>query len=461
MVAMNQHPRIAELGTLNSPLIPTATQLPSVDRLLEHQPFDVVVLNADRSANAAMLERLRRHAEYRFRPIYCSHAEQPLNQALSDGLPPTSMTQLANAWQQWQQRSTLFNRGRAPEGLEAQLLAYLWARAPGKLLAVRDASAAQHYRYPLLDALLEAPLNAQIWVLNLAQQNILESTLLLDRIRLCRQCGSGHLNYIDVCGECHSLDIHRQPSLHCFTCGHIGAQGDFLKDGALLCPNCLTRLRHIGSDYDRPLENYSCNQCQAFFVDADVEARCLDCGMQHAPDQLLIREIRHYQLSENGRLIARQGLEHSTDAYFGRLAMVGMQTFKTLLDWQLELIQRHKAPSFALLGVRFRNLGSTLERLGQQRGHALLDALIERIQEAIRDTDRCTRTSEEHLWLLLMHTDTAGLNLVTQRLNRVSELFVGQDLQDIQLRTIGCVAPGDLVEKEDAELLMARLGGEL
>nr|WP_309294963.1 hypothetical protein [Aeromonas caviae] len=30
----------------------------------------------------------------------------------------------------------------------------------------------------------------------------------------------------------------------------------------LLCPNCFSRLRHIGSDYDRPLENYRC-RCDA------------------------------------------------------------------------------------------------------------------------------------------------------------------------------------------------------
>ena len=65
------------------------------------------------------------------------------------------------------------------------------------------------------------------------------------------------------------------------------------------------------------------------------------------------------------------------------------------------------------------------------------------------------------LWLLLMCTDSIGLQRVTERLNQISELFVGQDLQDIVLITSGCVAPNELVEKEDAELLMARLAGAL
>ncbi|MFF7709589.1 diguanylate cyclase domain-containing protein [Pseudomonas sp. NPDC007930] len=455
-----QAPRIAELGSRPVPLFPASQRFEQLEALLEAGPFDVVLLDGTGEHTLALLQALRRHPHYRLRLIYADGASANVL-ALSDGQPPASRGAIDQQYAQWHERHELFNRGRNPEGIEAQLLAYLWIRAPGRLLAVRDPHSPQHYVYPLLEAMADGPINGQIWIANLRQRNLIESTELIDRIRLCKQCGSGHLNYIDVCVECNSLDIQRQPSMHCFTCGHVGPQGEFLKDGALLCPNCLTRLRHIGTDYDRPLENYHCNNCKAFFVDADVEARCLDCGTHHAPDELLMREVHHYRLSETAMLVSRQGLEQTTQEYFSRIAMVGANTFKTLLDWQIELIQRHKAPSFVLMGVRFRNLGRTLERLGPQRGHALLDSLVERIQEVIRDTDRCTRTSEEHLWLLLMHTDDVGLRLVTERLNRISELFVGKDLQDIQVRTVGCIAPRDLIEKEDADLLLARLGGEL
>jgi hypothetical protein len=60
-----------------------------------------------------------------------------------------------------------------------------------------------------------------------------------------------------------------------------------------------------------------------------------------------------------------------------------------------------------------------------------------------------------------MHTDDVGLKLVTDRLNRIGELFVGQDLEDIRLSTVGLIAPDGLLKEESAELLMARLGGEL
>ena len=452
--------RVAEVGIGHASRHPRTTHFTDLTALLAHPTFDAVILDASPEENRGLLSELRAHPHYALSLIYCRDQQDPTVLALSDG-SAGDWPSIERQCLQHRERLAVFNNGRPPQTLQAQLLAYLWLRAPGRLQALRDTGNPQHYDFPLVRCLGGDTLNSQAFVRELAQRGLLESTALVDRIRLCRRCGSGQLNYVDVCTECNSLDIRRQASLHCFTCGHIGRQAEFLKDGALVCPNCLSRLRHIGSDYDRPLENYTCNQCQAFFIDADIEARCLDCGEAHSPDQLQVREIRDYQLSEAGMLAARQGLERDSEQLFGGLAMVGANTFRTLLDWQLELIDRHKAPQFALLGLRFHNLGRVLERLGPQRGHALLDALIERIQVAIRDTDRCTRTSEEQLWLLLMYTDGQGLERVVQRLNQISELFVGQELQDIRLATVGCVAPEGLFEKETAELLMARLAGEL
>lgn len=450
-------PRIAAIGPGLLTLPTSTTCFTTVEDLLEQPPFDVLILTGSPGQNAESAQKLRHHPAYALSLIYCP-GDHPLTQALCDGPPPADP---APAFLQWRERLALFNRGRAPEGPEAQLMAWLWLRAPGQLKALRKPESPALYHYPLIDALGDGQLNGHALVQSLVQRNLLDSISLVDRIRLCRRCGSGHLNYVDVCVECTSLDIVREPSLHCFTCGHVGAQAEYLKDGVLVCPNCLTRLRHIGTDYDRPLENYRCNACSAFFVDGDIQARCLECGEHHAPDELLVRQVHDHRLSETGLISARQGLERDFDPYFGGLSLVGVNAFKTLLDWQLELIARHGSPTFALLGIRFKNLGAALARLGPQRGHALLDTLIERIQVAIRDTDRCTRTSEEQLWLLLMCTDKVGLERVTERLNQISELFVGQDLQDIVLTTSGCVAPADLIEKEDAELLMARLAGAL
>lgn len=86
---------------------------------------------------------------------------------------------------------------------------------------------------------------------------------------------------------------------------------------------------------------------------------------------------------------------------------------------------------------------------------------MERLQEAVRDTDRCSRVSEEILWIMMPHTDAAGLAVVRKRLQEGAERLASEQIGQLQLRQIGFTAPADLLEQEDAALLLARLNGEL
>ncbi len=458
-------PRVAVLGVSSTRFsgIEVERHL-DIATLNEAPAYDVLLLDLPGARAGEALRGLRMDRRYRFSLIYCCQDSDAWCVALGDGAPPPDLGALAPLWRLWRERFGLFDRGVAPERFESRVLAWLWLRPHGAVHAVRDAGAAQHYRYPLLEALAddESP-NAFAWLQLMTQQGWLEEGELLDRLRLCISCGSGRLNYVDVCPECQTLEIARQPSLHCFTCGHVAPQEHFLKDGLLLCPNCLSRLRHIGSDYDRPLENYRCRSCQAFFVDAEVEARCLDCGHAHAPDKLRVREVRHFRLAEAGRLRCRQGYATAAVAAesFGQLALLSQSAFHELLNWQLQLVRRYKQPAFSLLGLRFVNMAATLSALGELRGHALVDSLVERLQEAVRDTDRCCRVSEEILWILMPHTDAAGLAVVRQRLAQGAERLASEQIGKLQLRLAGFTAPADLLEQEDAALLLARLNGEL
>ncbi len=425
--------------------------------------YDVLILDVPGRQAGEMLRSLRIDRRYHFNLIYCGQDQDSWCIALADGAPPVDLNVLQPLWRLWRERFTAFSNTNAPERFEARVLAWLWLRSHGRIMAVRDASVAQHYRYPLLEALGEDEShNAFTWLQLMVQQGWLEDDELIDRLRLCIGCGSGRLNYVDVCAECHSLEIARQPSLHCFTCGHVAAQEHFVKDGVLLCPNCMTRLRHIGSDYDRPLENFRCRSCQAFFVDAEVEARCLDCGKSHAPDKLRIREVRHFKLSETGRLRCRQGYSNqSLDIDFGKLGLVNRKLFASMVDWQLQLVKRYKRPGFALLGLRFVNISATVQALGDLRGHALIDAVVERLQESVRETDRCSRLSEEVLWILMPHADAAGLDVVRKRISAGVDKASAGELSQLEVRQIGFVAPDEVEEHEDAALLLARLTGEL
>ena len=350
-----------------------------------------------------------------------------------------------------------------------------------------DPSSASVYRYPLVEAMAgvgaaglragermagdsmarEGTVNPQRWLHHQAQANLLEAGELIDRLRQCPACSSSRLNYVDVCPECHGLAIRRQPSLHCFVCGHVAPQQEFVRSSGLVCTNCLSPMRHIGSDYDRPLENYRCDTCQAFFEDGQVVVRCLDCGHQHDPGELRVLEVHPYRLSGAGRLSCRQGLgERGLLAeYLQRLKVIPEGEFLAALDWQLAIARRYGQPkgtsTLTLLGLRLENLGQLLEDLGEPRSLALLDSLFERLEQEVRETDRCMRGGEDRLWILLPQTAAGGLQLLKERLVEGLDRMESPGSPHLQLRLVGCVLPDQLEPSEDATLLLARLGGEL
>ena len=138
-----------------------------------------------------------------------------------------------------------------------------------------------------------------------------------------------------------------------------------------------------------------------------------------------------------------------------------LPVFNELLNWQIELVRRYGEPGFSLLGVRFVNMQETFAQLGELRGHALLDGLVERLQETIRETDRCSRSSEELLWMLLPRTNAEGLVRLQERLLNGARLLQGDDVSQLELRLAGFTAPADLEAQETAELLLARLTGQI
>ncbi|WP_372240708.1 diguanylate cyclase domain-containing protein [Pseudomonas sp. PB120] len=440
---------------------PELEHFSDLSSLLANAAFDVLLLDMPAVYAGRVLQKLRSTPAYRYSLIYCCRDQNDWCEALGDGACPVDASEIKSLWGVWQERFGLFKQRATPERFERRVFSWLWLRDDARINAVRDPQVPQHYRYPLLDALADnEQVNPFVWLSLMVQQDWLEEGILVDRVRLCSNCGSGRLNYIDVCAECQALDISRQPSLHCFTCGHVGAQESFLKDAVLLCPNCLNRLRHIGSDYDRPMENYRCRSCQAFFVDAEVQARCLDCGLSHTPEQLRVREIRDFRLAEAGRFRCRQALDERAVPHFGRLNLLGGRDFCDLLSWQIQIVRRHPVPEFSLIGLRFVNLADTLSRLGEHRGHAFIDSLTERMKESVRETDRCSRSTEEFFWIMLPHTDDKGLECVKQRLGRVAELFSAPEVSHISLRVVSLTAPRDLRDQEDGELLLARLASE-
>ncbi len=125
----------------------------------------------------------------------------------------------------------------------------------------------------------------------LCSQGFLQKIDLKDRYRNCARCGASNLNYIDLCPGCGSLNFEKTKMFHCFACGHIAKEIDFARDMNLVCPHCNSVLRRIGSDYDIPLESYSCNDCMQKFIEPEVKVRCMDCGAAYDPEDLVVQNV--------------------------------------------------------------------------------------------------------------------------------------------------------------------------
>lgn len=461
---MTNSPNIAFLAphTTDFP-IPDDWQRYETVAQLTQANCDVIVIDMPQEGLERAIVELRKSI-YPLNLIFSARpANGPLFEQLGDGMLPEATDAVLPLYRLWQQRLHSFNRGQPSTTTEERVLAWLWSRPRSALVPVRAPRQAIPYYYPLVDVLTEDnTINAFSWLQLMQQQGLFAEGELLDRLRQCRECSSTRLNYIDVCPDCQTIDIARQPSLHCFTCGHVAPQESFLKNGTLECPNCLTRLRHIGSDYDRPLENLRCRSCNAFFEEPLVEAHCLDCQHINAPEDLKVREIRRYSLTELGRLKCRQGLTSSLrDDHFDQLNLINNGAFRTLLNWQIQLTHRYKSHATSLMAIKFENLEAAMEQVGEAGGIAAIDTLVSRIREAIRETDRCTRSKENLLWLLLPNTDIEGREALRNRILELAQLLPIAEHSGFRVVVDGYTLPMELLPQEDAELVMARLAGKL
>ncbi|QNP49050.1 TackOD1 domain-containing metal-binding protein [Diaphorobacter aerolatus] len=325
---------------------------------------------------------------------------------------------------------------------EERLLQFLFVRDGASLQPVPDRHSHYLYRFPLAEALGADEERVTRVLLDLQRRRFLEPGVLIDRVRHCRKCSSAHPHYHDVCPHCRSIQIEKSAALHCFTCGHVAPQADYVQDSKLVCPQCNAHLRHIGVDYDRPLTQYACADCHHAFVEASVQVRCLDCGELAEPDALDVRGIAPLRLTARGRAAMREGssVEHAVASEFSQ--HVPQTAFSQALGWTLR--PSGDAPNASLVAMEL-----TVQQQ-DARGLALIDEGVRRMHELLVDSDISTVDADERLWFLV--GDGASL------IHRVRAMYPSGS--DAQLRT-AFIDLSDVGEARDPRQLMSRLKSEL
>ncbi len=419
-----------------------------------------VVSHEDPGCAARLVQALRRDPRTGLQPIFLTgEFGFPLDQ-ISDGrisTPVDAYTRARAIIDRLQQLDAAVFELGASDFL--RILGFLHSRPELQLTPQRTWSSECFYSYPALEAMLGAPPLVTARLQSLHDRKLLQRTTLLDRIRQCPSCGGVHLNFIDVCPNCRHLDILQKAFLHCFTCGSVAPEDRFLDQGALRCPNCQARLRHIGSDYDRPLENFECQNCQHVFVEPEVLARCMHCATLSPPDKLIARPVYGYELTDLGIQAARSGSLEDVFALLDRVNSVSPTYFLNLVDWLLALARRHTEERFTIIGMRMKNLADLNVRFGHQVVIELKDSLASRLRELVRTTDLTTRTGQQVFWLLLPKTGRPQHQIVLDRILDLKNLVHSVEGEGIDFETVVFNAPEDMTSGETGKLLLARLEG--
>lgn len=409
MVSTSQQPCVIAL--LGEP-VGRATQPQSDWSTWDPARQPVLLLNLPASEQDRILQALRRDPVRYLQPIFCTE-ESPLSPMLADGL----LSQLDERVPDILERLALLTPRAHPDDME-KLAWYGWPRPHFRLLPRWQAGCRQGYHYPLLDCLLGS--DAMDALPQLVAERLLQSEQLVDRVRLCNGCLSSHLNFIDVCPECAHIAIQAKPAVHCFTCGYVDDQDAFMRQGLLRCPKCVTTLRHIGVDYDRPLEKYRCLSCHARFMEAAVQARCHECGQAHKPDDLVVTAIYEYRIGKLARHVAREGTQqlHLPLTWGTPMAM---DHFPWLLQWKNSLLLRHGGQD-SLLAIRVEHLAELRAELGLLKTQKRLAVLLTRLQALFRNTDVVCQYAEDLLLLLLPHTDEHGWHVLVNRIKALNDI---------------------------------------
>lgn len=395
------------------------------------------------------LVELRESVEFCCAPIYLSRKMQPID-IVVDGVTNNIEERLSEA-ASILDRGNRINRDKLLDDHNLRMLTYMYVRGEGYSLSPFCSPFSQWiYSYPEMALLLDSSTKVSkilrsedfsgferlrsfrfdtemIMALRavgfLEDHGYITRNLLVDRIRKCPKCKTGHLNYVDVCPNCASIDFNKKLMIHCFICGHVAPDSDFRKNMSFVCPKCNTVLRHLGSDYDHPLESHECNNCGAKFIEPDVKADCLFCRTRTVPSDLIVENVYSYKLTEKGSAAVRTGSMQMEIQLFDGQNNLKIAYFCVIIEWMREYRRRYADEAFTLVGLRFSNLYEVEDLLGEHVYRKVMDELISRIRKIVRSTDITSSSAPDTFWILLPRTMFDNSAILAEHIEHLNSMI--------------------------------------
>lgn len=418
-----------EKSVENSTWHPKFNYYPSIEAILSSSNIPSLIVIAKNNDNQTeILRKLRTHRNTALCLIFVE-VESEESKHLSNGEWNKDYDE---KFQKYLQRKQLVRINVIEDEIE-KLMCFLFIHSNFELIPKATPDKTHLYEYPLTKAFGINQVETFSHLKKMKTKNWFETIKMCNRVRFCPSCQSGHINYIDQCPQCQSIEIDLQASLHCFNCGHINTQEAFTKSSLLRCPNCYENLRHIGVDYDRPIENQHCSDCDTLFIDAKVQAACFTCGEAHDVDELQAKNIYSYKLSSLGRRLVAQG-KIGPHLELVNSDNITSSRFLWLLDWQNKLAARHKL-DHTLMSIEIINIEEFITSVGDTKGYSHIAELQERIGGIVRETDSCANVFDNTIYIFFPHSHQSKLTSFPEKINRLNDLHIEKGLQ-LQIKTL-------------------------
>ena len=447
--------------TNNAQLYPDdAVVIHDITNLKDDETIEWILIDWDDiKSQERYLHTIRSKAATSLLPIFCNKDnETALGKTLSDGHALHFDALQTKA----EKINSLINEVKDQDDNsdpEIRLLMFLLSRPQVRLTFSLDISLPQLVRYPLMEVFISEPQSALKRINALSARGILAPDRIEDEVQMCPHCKNSLINYKNICPECHTVDIKKQRFLHCFSCGNTAPETEFLKKDAIICTHCNTKLRHIGIDYDRPLEEYICNAHQHAFMEPEVYSHCLSCHKECTPEHLISHKLCAYHLSDKGvNFIVNKenvNLEDLKDehSYFDQ------SFFILFLDWMIRACTRNEHMKFTLFNINIKNNVELLEHYGLIKTRQLCDDFFNFLRSYFRSTDTFTRRHNEVATVIFTQTSSKDVSSIKKNVDRfLNDTQEGCVKVVVEMNTI-CSDTIDLT-KYDAALLLAELDAQ-
>lgn len=300
------------------------------------------------------------------------------------------------------------------------LLRYLHTRTSRGLKPERNFAASVGYSYPVPQALLNVSPGVEFEMLEGLEEAQLLTGDLVDKVNVCPYCEHTQLNFRELCPNCNSIDIQEETTIHHYRCSYVGRESAFQNMDELVCPKCSRELRHIGVDYDKPAEMLWCSNCQHNFAEPKLSCFCLNCGRTSRPEDVFIKNIKSYSLTQEGILAAQEG----TLPGYGlinilkkELGFYKREVFSDYVQLEMARCKRYQYDS-TVARFSLKDASASLDEQPLKHSRKLRKDVAAVIRETFRRTDLFTDSPDGEIVSLFTNTDTDSSNIAFDRLNQ-------------------------------------------